>query len=168
MPTSKTEKSGKMGRPSDYRDELADEICDRLIEGESLRQICRRPGMPDRRTVLRWLDAHADFAAKYARARESQGDLMDDLILEAAGTADKDNAAAVRVKIDAYKWRASKLAPKKYGDTSTVKHAGAIGHFDASKYTDAQLSELERALVPLAAAGGDAEGDPAGDGEPGD
>lgn len=156
-----------VGRPSDFSDELADEICGHLIDGLSLRKICTRAGMPDRRTVLRWLDARPEFAAKYARARESQGDLMDDLILEAAEGANSDNAAAVRVKIDAYKWRASKLQPKKYGDSVQMKHSGAIGRFDASKYTDEQLDQLEAALGPLAAASGDAEGDPRGESEEG-
>lgn len=155
------------GRPSDYTPEIADEICGHLIEGVSLRKICARTAMPDRRTVLRWLDAHPEFAAKYARARESQGDLMDDLILEAAEGANKDNAAAVRVKIDAYKWRASKLQPKKYGDSVQMKHSGAIGRFDASKYTDEQLEQLETVLGPLADASSDAEGDPGGEGEAG-
>lgn len=154
-----------VGRPSDYSVELADEICGHLIDGLSLRKICSRAGMPDRRTVLRWLDARPEFAAKYARARESQADLMDDMILEAAETANKDNAAAVRVKVDAYKWRASKLQPKRYGDSVQMKHTGRIGTFDASKYTDEQLDQLETVLGPLAAASGDVEGDQSGEGE---
>lgn len=153
-----------MSRPSDFTDEMADAICDELIEGKSLRQICRAVGMPDRRTVLRWLDAHPSFAAKYARARESQADLMDDLILEEAEKANKDNAAAVRVRVDAYKWRAAKLQPKKYGDALQMKHSGAIGTFDASKYTDEQLDNLEAVLGPLAAASGDAAGSEGGEG----
>lgn len=110
----------KAGRPSVYTDDLATEICERIIEGESLRRICSEERMPNRNTVFRWLDECEDFAAKYARARELQADHMDDLILEAAEKADEDNAAAQRVKIDAYKWRASKLKPKKYGDKQLI------------------------------------------------
>ena len=107
---------GDVGRPSDYKPEIADIICDRLLEGESLRQICAGDAMPNRSTVLRWLGAHDDFAAKYARAREAQADLMDDLILTVADACTSETAQADRVKIAAYQWRASKLAPKKYGD----------------------------------------------------
>ena len=40
---------------------------------------------------------------------------MDDKIMDAADKAGVDPQAA-RVRIDAYKWRASKLAPKRYGE----------------------------------------------------
>lgn len=108
------------GRPSDFKATLSDAICDRIIEGESLRRICSAADMPNRSTVLRWLDEHQEFAAKYARARELQADYMDDMILEAAEATDEGNASAQRVKIGAYQWRASKLKPKKYGDKTLV------------------------------------------------
>jgi len=68
-----------MSRPSTYTDVLADLICDRIADGESLRAICNDDAMPDRRTVLRWLadPEHTTFATKHAHAREMQGDLMD-------------------------------------------------------------------------------------------
>jgi hypothetical protein len=109
-----------MGRPSTFTQDIADEICERILEGESLRHVCAENAMPNRSTVLRWLDENEDFAAKYARARELQGDYMDDLILEAAAETDSENAPAQRVRIDAYKWRASKLKPKRYGDKTLV------------------------------------------------
>jgi len=57
------------GRPSLYSDELAERICDLLSVGHSLRKICERKGMPERRTVLRWLAQHDEFRHQYARAR---------------------------------------------------------------------------------------------------
>ncbi len=59
------------------------------------------------------------FAAKCARAREMQADYMDDLILDVAHACTPETANADRVKISAYQWRASKLAPKRYGDKVT-------------------------------------------------
>lgn len=108
------------GRPSLCTPAIMDEICERITEGESLRAICQAAHMPHRSNVLRWLHDHADFAAKYARAREAQGDLMDERILAVADACQPETAAADRIKIDAYKWRASKLAPKRYGDKLTV------------------------------------------------
>jgi len=105
-----------MARPSKYTSALADEICDRLIEGESLRQICESPHMPNRTTVVRWLAVNDGFASNYARARESQADLMDDMILELARNCTPETAAADRVRLLAYQWRASRLMPRKYGD----------------------------------------------------
>jgi hypothetical protein len=79
------------------------------------------------RTVWRWLDDRPEFASKYARARELQGDWMDEKILTVADACTPETAAADRVKIDAYKWRAAKLAPKKYGDKIQQEHAGPDG-----------------------------------------
>jgi hypothetical protein len=117
--------SGKTGRPSTYTAKVAEQICDRIAEGESLRTICLDDTMPDRRTVHRWLEAYPAFATKYARARELQGDAMDEKILAVADACTPETAAADRVKILAYQWRAAKLAPKKYGDK--IEHTGKDG-----------------------------------------
>jgi hypothetical protein len=116
-----------MGRASTYTDEIAERICERLIEGESLRRICAEEGMPDRVTVFRWLEKHEPFREQYVRARELQAEAMDDEILETARSATPETAHAAKVKISAFQWRASKLAPKKYGDKITTEHTGPGG-----------------------------------------
>ncbi len=115
------------GRPSVYSTEIADHICERLTEGDSLRQICRADNMPNRSTVIRWLAENAEFATRHAYAREGQGDLMDDYVLETANASTAETAAADRVKISAYQWRAAKLRPKKYGDLQRLEHSGPDG-----------------------------------------
>ena len=106
-----------MARPSIFTPELAETICARLESGEPLAAICREPHMPGARTVLQWADDREDFAAAYRRAREAQAEWLDAEIQRIAGTAkDKDSAAAARVQITALTWRASKQAPKRYGD----------------------------------------------------
>lgn len=115
-----------MGRHSIYTEELAEIILDRLADGESLAQICKDDAMPGLRTVMAWAADNQDFSNRYARAREAQAEVMDDKILAAAKEASVDPQAA-RVKVEAYKWRAAKLAPKRYGDASTVKLADADG-----------------------------------------
>lgn len=116
-----------MGRPSDYSQDVAAVICQRLTEGESLRKICADEAMPDRSTVLRWLESHEDFAAIHARARESQADYMDDLILDTANASTPESSPADRVKIGAYQWRAERLKPKKYGPRLTAELTGPDG-----------------------------------------
>lgn len=123
------------GRPSDYTIELADTLCERISNGESLRMICREDAMPNKSTVFRWLAANAEFATKYAHAREEQADLYaesivdiaDELEIEATYKGDEVkldlSAASVarnRLRVDARKWYASKLAPKKYGDRTNM------------------------------------------------
>jgi hypothetical protein len=106
-----------MARPSSCSPQLAELIFDRLAEGESLASICRDPSMPGLRTVLGWASRYAEFAAAYVVAREAAAEVLDDKINMIANSAlDKDTAHAARVKIAALQWRASKQAPRKYGD----------------------------------------------------
>jgi hypothetical protein len=58
------------GRPSAYSDKIAETICGRLVDGESLRAICADPAMPARATVFRWLARNQEFRRSYALARQ--------------------------------------------------------------------------------------------------
>lgn len=108
-----------MSRPSDYTQELTDVICAELASGKSLRAICREESMPCMTTVFKWLREKPEFAQQYTRAREEQADTHADEILEIADSVDED-ANSRRVRVDARKWIASKLKPKKYGDKLAV------------------------------------------------
>lgn len=140
------------GRPSSYSDDLAQEILDRMAEGESLRGICRDEGMPARSTVIRWMMADQSFAARCARAREEQADLMDDLILETANNCGPRTAKSDRVKISAYQWRAAKLKPKRYGDrveiTGSMAHTVAVAAPVTLEESQAAYSEMCQLPAP--------------------
>ncbi len=128
-----------MGRPSLYTDELAAEICGLIAEGNSLRSICRMDEMPEKTTVFRLLAKHEEFRNQYACAREAQADAMAEEILEIADDGSNDTyeieegvsvtnhdvIARSRLRVDARKWLASKMAPKKYGDK--IAHTGPDG-----------------------------------------
>lgn len=128
-----------MGRPSDFTPEIANEICDRLAKGESLRSICEGDKqtsgnyMPSRTSVSRWLSGgeawNEAFRIQYAHARDVQADTLFEEILDIADEACVDGVAAQRnrLRVDARKWAASKLAPKKYGDKLTTEVTGANG-----------------------------------------
>lgn len=122
-----------MGRPSDFRQEIADIICERLADGESLRTICDADDMPNRATVFRWLARHKEFSDQYARAKEEQADSIFDEVLDIADNSrndwmekrgeddagwvlNGDHIQRARLRIDARKWMAGKLRPKKYGE----------------------------------------------------
>ena len=113
-----------MGKPSTYSDETADILCEELAQGAALYRLCaERDDLPAERTVYQWLEKMPEFAQKYARARERQQDRESDHIIEIADTEPDPNRA--RVRIDARKWRASKLAPKRFGER--VAHTDADG-----------------------------------------
>lgn len=109
------------GRPSGYNEQLATEICARIAESDyGLEQVCEGVDMPSARTVFRWLSEHESFRQRYARAKEVQGHTQAERGLKEALTS--TDAAIGRLKWDARRWAASKLAPKQYGDK--VAHVG--------------------------------------------
>lgn len=48
-------------RPSIKMPEIVEEICIRLVTGETLRKICHDPYLPHGATVLRWLHNDKEF-----------------------------------------------------------------------------------------------------------
>ena len=110
------------GRPSTYSEETTKEIC-RLIEnGITLIEICKLEGMPDISTVYDWQDSHPDFSERYARARQRQADTLASMVMTEAFNS--HDAQIGRLRMDALKWTASKLAPKKYGDKVELEQTG--------------------------------------------
>ena len=113
-----------MARPTDYSQELADKICERIADGESLRSICRDDEMPGTSAVCKWLGKYPEFAEQYAHARELQADaLFDDCLAIADGKNDTPSTDIQerRLQVDTRKWMAGKLKGK-YSDK--VKHVG--------------------------------------------
>lgn len=120
----------KNGRPSTYSDEIAARICDEIADGKSLRTICAAEDMPVTSTVCLWLTKHKDFSEQYTRAREAQADTLFDEVLAIADDSngdirvdkdgkeivDHENIQRSRLRVDARKWMAGKLRPKKYGE----------------------------------------------------
>ena len=102
---------------------LTDEICELISVGYGLGQALRQKAeFPSQAVFYKWLAEREDVQEKYARARELQQDYEADNMIEIADTAADPNKA--RIQIDARKWRASKLAPKKYGDKLDLNHSG--------------------------------------------
>jgi len=128
----------KRGRPSIYSEELADKICDCVVDGKSLREISRLKDMPSWDTLLTWLKSKEDFASHYARAKNTQIDLFIDNILSKIDKlkteGDKKNVFAeinkCRLEVDTLKWIACKLLPKKYGDKQEISLSGFDNVFE--------------------------------------
>lgn len=115
------------GRPSKFTQAIADAICAKLPFADGgLEEVCRVAGMPHISTVYRWLAAKENeaFREAYACARELAGEVQAGRGLRDALKA-KD-ASIGRLKFDARRWAAAKLAPKKYGDKIEHQHAGGI------------------------------------------
>ena len=127
----------KVGAPSNYSESMASKICALLASGMSLNKICKIEGMPSMQTVFNWLAKYPEFLENYARAREAQADVYADEIIDitdepakivpTTGAVDSADVAQKRLQVDARKWLASKLKPKKYGDKVTNEVIGQDG-----------------------------------------
>tara|TARA_R110000868_G_scaffold275793_2_gene535475 strand:- start:809 stop:1279 length:471 start_codon:yes stop_codon:yes gene_type:complete len=111
-----------MAYATDEVAEIQEKVITEIQTGRSLRQVCGDEGMPNFRTVQRWIVSDGSFAVRYARARTAQADTLFDRMeaVEEAVSAGTMDSHAARVVLDSMRWRASKLAPKVYGDRLDV------------------------------------------------
>jgi hypothetical protein len=139
---------------------LADEILERLADGDSLASICCDEEMPDERSVRRWARNHGDFGAKYAVARRLGYEKRADELLEIAddssadwidtgnGVFDSVHVNRARLMIDTRKWLLSKMLPKVYGDHVTVagdpdQPIHVVQQIDWALLSDEELEAIE-------------------------
>lgn len=113
--------NGEMGTHSIYTEDLADKICDLVIEGSNLNKIVALDGMPARGTIYKWFDEHKEFKDKYTRAREARADWRFDKLDEITQDMRKGiiDPSQARVEMDIIKWQAGKENSKNYGDKVT-------------------------------------------------
>lgn len=109
-----------------------DAICELVADVTPQRTIAAQIGV-SWVTFTKWIDSDPARSEQYARAREAQADKMADDILtisddgsndtyetEDGTRTNQDVIARSRLRVDARKWLASKMAPKKYGDKQTI------------------------------------------------
>ena len=155
------------GRPSTYSEEIANTICERLADGESLLGILENgDGMPAYRTVMQWLEAHEDFAQNYARSRAVHADREFERIQQIADDGSNDwiesndpnnpgyrlngeNIARSRLRVDTLKWRLGRMAPKKYGDRAAIEMTGADGGPILTRDETQGLGAVKAALLTM-------------------
>lgn len=155
------------GRPSIFSQELADTICERLAEGESLRAICRDDAMPAMSSVFKWLRENETFSQQYARAREAQADALFDEILHIADTPKEgvktktlpdgkteettgDMIEHRRLQVDARKWMLARMAPKKYGDKVGLTGPDGEGPVQVEHTTPQKLAQALLGVIAKA------------------
>lgn len=134
-------KKTKIGRPTDYTPELAEEICNVIASSsKGITRLCSaRDHWPCPDTIFTWLRQHKEFSEQYAQAKRHQVDVLVEDILDIADDASLDNVVndngdigcntewinRARLKIDTRKWLASKLVPRVYGNS--IKYTAEVG-----------------------------------------
>lgn len=135
---------GKPGRPSSYEQEVADAICERIANGEPLREICREDEMPAWRTVYNWQEANPEFKARIAQARELGEEAIIQDCLTIADTPligeeveESENGLKVKrgdmlghrkLQIETRLKLLAKWNPRKWGEKVDLNHGGQEGN----------------------------------------
>lgn len=115
-------------------------IIQRLEEGKALRTILKEPTFPSSQTFYKWLEESEDKSKQYAHACNLRAEAIFDEIIAIADDSSEDElvdekgnvslnkefVARSRLKIDARKWVASKLNPKKFGDKIQQEMSGDL------------------------------------------
>lgn len=104
------------GRRTLYCPPVAELICARVARGMTVGQACDLPGLPHEDTVYGWLRRHPEFAEAYVAARTAQAHRRFDQVWEIAEAATSETAFLAKVRIDAARWQAARLAPTRYGE----------------------------------------------------
>lgn len=132
-------RGGRNGATPVYSRALAERICARLATGESLRAICRDPGMPSEMAVRLWAiedkgaETGAGFASQYTRARELGCHSIAEEIIEISdeepvgpdGYVDNGAIQRARHRTDSRRWFLSKMMPRQFGDKVTQEIVGS-------------------------------------------
>lgn len=144
-------------QPDDFSDELAAHILSEVAGGRSLKNVLDTDaGMPTRKTFYLWIARNDDFKQQYEIALTDRADALFDEITDIADDAgndwmernDPDNPGydlngehiqRAKLRVDARKWAASKLRPKKYGDHVDVTSGGERIGAEISPEQAAQL-----------------------------
>ena len=112
-----------------------DAVCSWLAKGKSMLWSCKHVGV-DPKTVYKWIRTDPVYATAYQNAKEDAADQLADEIIELSDTAldldengkiDSGRVNQLRLQVDARKWVAAKLKPKRYGERLTTEHTGPGG-----------------------------------------
>lgn len=113
--------------------EIQQSIVTRVMDGESIRSICSDDGMPSKATVFNWLSSDLEFRQAYLLAKQILAEQFAEEIVEISDDAtndfidgrngrelDQEHVQRSRLRVDSRKWLAARLAPKRWGDASTI------------------------------------------------
>lgn len=150
-----------------FDQQKADFICERLAEGISVREIMREhreeQGLPSMATLFKWLSQVPEFAEQYARARETQAETLADEIIAIADDGlndtytddegnrrtDHDVIARSKLRVEARKWVAAKLLPKKYGDRVQVDNTHSFEAMSDDDLVSRRNNLLKASGIPV-------------------
>jgi hypothetical protein len=128
--------------------------------------LAEHPEFPPWNTLRNWRERAPWFAAMWRKAREEQGEHLAQKCLDCAAQTDPKNAHAMRVKIDTFKWVASRFAPAVYGDRPTAPTTNVnVGVCISNERLSEIRSKLNITRVAMSKGNSKAEGKPLTNGD---
>jgi len=131
----------------DWTPELIETICDRIISGDSVHQICKDKGMPSEPSFYRKMMSEPEFERTIARAREVAQEAEVEYMREIADSATPEDHNVKKLQIWTRMWIAAKKAPKKYGDRIAQEITGADGGPVQMESSRTEAEKLEFAAM---------------------
>ena len=107
-------------KPSSFCPVTANEIFERMCEGQSVSEICRDPAMPSFSAVYHWRRDFPEFAEMMRTAREVQAERYCEQGIEIAEAVTPETAHATRVRLSQLRWTASHYWPRAFGTMKAV------------------------------------------------
>jgi hypothetical protein len=102
------------GGVSGYSSAVGNEICLRMLEGESLTDIANDPVMPCYSTIYLWRRQNPRFEAVVAAAQQGRAERFCDLGWKMAMEATPETAYLTQVRLAQLRWTAGCMAPRKF------------------------------------------------------
>ncbi len=98
-----------------YSSYVVDLICEKIVGGMSLTQICLLPGFPTYAELCRWKKIAPDIQAQLDEARRDRAEQMRDQLYTHVQNVDEHNYDSTKVKIDGLKYLAGVDDKQRYG-----------------------------------------------------
>ena len=99
---------------------LSNNICQKLMEGKPLTQICQEKDLPSLTTIYKWINSNPSFAKQITQARKVGCQTYLDKMITELETASHKDVPILREKLHHYRWLAQKLLPALYGDKQEI------------------------------------------------
>lgn len=145
----------KVGRPTDYTQELADEIIETISSSHrGIITLCRiNEHWPAETNFYKWIARNEEFRQRYMRAKEAQSDVLMDQIIDIADDSARDTITKTnkngdeyevcnsewvnrsRLRVEARMKVAAVLAPVKYSEKYKAALASKPKEDDKPKIT---------------------------------
>lgn len=124
------------------------EIIELLCNGTTITKLCAQEDFPDYSVFVNWVAYDPELYTKYARAKQIQADYFAEQIIDISD--DESNPQKARNRMDARRWHASKIAPRKYGERVLNELTGGFTQkvkVDLSNMSSEMRQKLREAVI---------------------